>query len=263
MMLLDPKRSQSVASAFGLILLLNTASVTAEPRFAQMYKQHAGYMPSCNACHRDGGGSDVNGYGEAFKAAGANAASFNSIAKQDADADGFTNGTEMAAKANPGQSKSTPDAPGNWLDTANLIPREVQKIFPGVTRYKPMDAILTSKEVARAKALGVALSKQDDTTIYIPIGDKKPVGTAIIVPAMHDDKSFFLILATDRKLNVTEARTMHAARLPAAEKSAALKQVVGKPVHELPAGEGDSLDAHILNALKKAGAILYVRLKPA
>ncbi|MGJ8668676.1 MAG: hypothetical protein ACSHXK_04220 [Oceanococcus sp.] len=248
--------------ALGVLLLsLSVSSVSAEPRFAQMYKQQAGYMPSCNACHVDGGGSDLNVYGELFKENGATMASFVALAEQDADEDSHSNSQEMAAKANPGNKKSTPAKPGDWLDTANLIPRDVQKLFPGVTRYKPLDALLTDKDIERAAQMGVALAKQDETTIYIPIESGKPAGTAIIVPVTFQQQQFFVILVTDRQLKVSQAVPMHAKAVPAVEQSTAFSQVKGLAVDNLPAGDGEDLDSAILNGLKKAGSLLYVRLK--
>lgn len=242
-------------------LLVSSMQATAEPRFAQMYKQQAGYMPSCNACHIDGGGSDLNSYGELFKKHGSTMASFAAASSQDADNDGHSNAQEIAAKSNPGDKKSNPERPGDWLDTANLIPRDVQKLFPGITRYKPLDALLTSKEIERAAAMGVALGKQDETTIYIPIEGGKPTGTAIIVPVKHAEQSFFAILATDRQLKVTRAVPMHANTIEGVAQSGSFAQVKGLSVDKLPAGTGDDLDSAILNGLKKAGSLLFVRLK--
>ncbi|HVT35088.1 MAG TPA: hypothetical protein VHE37_05875, partial [Nevskiaceae bacterium] len=179
------------------------ASAQAEPAFARLYKQQYGYPPSCNACHKDGGGTPLNPYGQQFKDAGMNAAAFDKIAKNDADGDGALNGDEAAAKSNPGDKTSTPASKGNWLDTASLIPREVQAQFPEVRAYLPQDAILTQAEFDRAKTLGAELSKADENTIYIPLVDQHPAGTAIIFPASYRGKDFFLLLATDRQLKVT------------------------------------------------------------
>lgn len=245
-----------------LIYLLGQTIALAEPSFARMYKGAYGYAPSCNACHKDGGGTPLNHYGEQFKDAGMKAASFAAIAKLDADADGAANGDEAAAKANPGASSSTPASKGEWLDTANLIPKEVQKLFPGVRSYLPKDAILTESEIERAKALGATLSADDENTIYIPVQDKKAAGTAIIVPAVYEGKQFFLVIATDPKLNITHIEPFNTKHVPAAEKSALYKTLVGKAVKDLPAAEDAStLEGAITDTVKRAGSLLYVRLK--
>ena len=234
------------------MLLLCSATAQAEPAFARMYKAQFGYAPSCNACHKDGGGTPVNGYGQQFKDAGMNAGSFERIARLDGDGDGIANADD-----------STPSSKGVWLDTASLIPREVQAMFPGVREYLPRDALLTDADIARAKALGATLGKQDENTIYVPLQDKKPVGTAIIFPARWQGKDFFLLLATDRQLKVIAVQPLNTVHVAAAAKSKAYDKFKGLSVDQLPAASGNDLDAAIGAAVKKAGTLLYVRLKNA
>lgn len=116
-------------------------------------------MPSRNACHKDGGGTPVNAYGQRFKDAGLSLAAFDKIAALDGDGDGAGNADEAAAKSNPGSPKSTPQDKGSWLDTASLIPREVQALFPGVRAYLPKDALLTDGDIARAGAGCAAVTR--------------------------------------------------------------------------------------------------------
>jgi hypothetical protein len=247
----------------GMTIALATSPSYAEPAFARLYKQQYGYTPSCNACHKDGGGTPLNGFGQQFKDAGMNTWAFEKIAKLDGDGDGIPNVDEASAKANPGSKSSTLDNKGDWLDTASLIPREVQAQFPGVRAYLPKDAVLTEKEFARAKELGADLSKKDENTIYIPLQDQKPAGTAIIFPAQYKGKEFFLLLATDRQLKVIAVQAMNATQVPEASKSKVYASFKGVAVDQLPSAKGDSLDAAITRAVKKAGTLLYVRLKNA
>ena len=235
----------------------------AEPGFARLYKQQYGYPPSCNACHKDGGGTPLNPFGQQFKDSGKNLAAFAAIEGRDADGDGAANGAEAKAKANPGSKNSTPGSPGGWLDVASLIPREVQAEFPGIREYLPRDAVLTDADIARAKALGAELGKRDENTIYIPLQDKKPVGTAIIFPAQFKGKDFFLLLATDRQLKVTAVKPLNVNHVPEAGKSPVYGSFKGIAVDQLPAAKGEGLDASITAAVKKAGTLLYVRLKNA
>ena len=92
----------------GMTMLLFAGAASAEPAFARLYKQQYGYTPSCNACHKDGGGTPNNAYGQQFKEAGENLAAFGKIAMLDGDGDGAKNADESAAKSNPGDAKSTP-----------------------------------------------------------------------------------------------------------------------------------------------------------
>lgn len=246
-----------------LLLLLIVAPVHAEPAFARLYKQQYGYPPSCNACHKDGGGTPLNGFGQQFKDAGEKLASFDKIAKLDGDGDGFTNADEAQAKANPGDKSSTPKNKGEWLDTTSLIPREVQAQFPGIRSYLPKDAVLTDADITRARTLGAELSKADENTIYIPLQDQRPAGTAIIFPAQYKGKDFFLLLATDRQLNITTVKPMNTLHVKEAASSKIYDTFKGVAVDKLPAAKGADLDAAITGAVKKAGTLLYVRLKNA
>lgn len=244
-----------------LVFLTGQSAALAEPSFARMYKGTYGYTPSCNACHKDGGGTPLNSYGQQFNDAGMNPAAFAAIAKLDADGDGASNGDEAAAKANPGSSGSTPDNKGQWLDTANLIPKEVQKLFPGIRSYLPKDAILTPTEIERARSLGATLSKDDENTIYIPVKDKKAAGTAIIVPVVYQGKQFFLVIATDPKLTITHIDPFNTKHVPAADNSAVYGKLIGKSVKDVPTGDPSNLDGAITDSVKRAGTLLYVRLK--
>lgn len=242
---------------------MGSVEAQAEPAFARLYKQQYGYPPSCNACHKDGGGSPLNGYGQQFKDAGMNLAAFGKIAGLDGDGDAAPNGDEASAKSNPGAKNSTPQSKGEWLDTASLIPREVQALFPGVRAYLPKDALLTEADIARAKGLGAELGKQDENTIYIPLQDGRPVGTAIIFPAEYRKKTFFLLLATDRQLKVTAVAPLNTAHVPEAAKSGVYDSFNGQALDQLPPAKGEGVDAAISAAVKKAGTLVFVRLKNA
>lgn len=246
------------------LLLAGSGPAWAEPAFARLYQQEFGYTPSCNACHKDGGGTPVNAYGQQFKDAGMNRAAWAQIATLDADGDGVSNADEARAQANPGSKASTPQKKGDWLDTASLIPREVQSAFPGIRSYLPRDAVLTPADIARARALGATLGAQDENTIYIPLENQRPVGTALIFPARHQGQDFFLLLVTDRQLKVLSVTPLKAAGLPdAAATSSVYARFKGLALDELPAAEGEGLDAAITRAVKNAGTLIYVRLKNA
>ncbi len=236
--------------------------VAAEPGFARMYKSNYGYNPSCNACHKDGGGTPLNGYGEAFKQAGMKIGSFKDIEGIDSDGDGDTNGVEVRAQANPGSKFSTKASPGDWLDTSNLIPREVQDLYPGVKQYKPMDAILTEKEFAAARNVGLELTEMDQNTIYIPLDEnRRPAGIAIIQPASFQEKPFYLLVTTDGKLNIQDVVPVNTKHVPAAKDSAIYAKLKGNPASKLKTPEAvNTLDDAIVLAVKKATTIIRLRL---
>lgn len=239
------------------------ALATATPTLARQYKQHYGYMPACNACHSQGGGSELNPYGKAFKDNGKQLASFARIAALDSDADGHGNDSEAKARANPGDKRSQPGKAGDWLDMTSLIPREVRARFPGVTTWLPQDAVLTPGDMAAAKAMGVTLRREDDNTIYIPLKDRRPVGTALIFPVVWQKKTFYLLMTTDRQLTVDHVSVLHANALPEAKKLTLYAGFSGKTAAQLPAGNPSSLDGVISTSVKSAATLLLVRLKGA
>jgi|GEM_PF-736015 len=248
----------SLLAASLLVNGLASSWVQAEPSYARMYKAQFGFMPSCNACHVDGGGSPLNSYGKSFDQAGHNAAAFTLIAAQDSDADGINNAEEGAAKSNPGNAASTPSKPGNWLDVENLIPKPVQQAFAEVKTYKPLDAIFTDNDIQRAAAMGVSLSQADETVIYLPVADGKPVGMAVILPFQHAGKNHFVLVTTTRKLAVDQVVLVGDSAVDAGD----LQRFKGQFAPKVEASEAAASAAEALAyAVKKAGAMIYVRLK--
>ena len=246
-----------------LFFLLQAIPAQAMPTYARLYKQQYGYMPSCHACHTEGGGTPINNFGKAFKDNGKSAAALSKIATLDSDGDGFTNAIEAQAKANPGDKNSTPSKAGDWLDLASLIPKEVQALFPTIRSWLPKDATLTSADIAAAKAMGATLGVADENTIYIPVENQRPAGTALIFPAVFQGKTFFLLMTTDKQLKISKVQVMNAKNVPAAKTSKAYARLVGVAAQSVPAATGTDIDAAITQAVKNAGALLYLRLKGA
>jgi hypothetical protein len=246
-----------------LILILDAAYSYAMPAFARQYKQHYGYTPSCHACHKEGGGTPLNHYGQAYDDKGRNKAALNLIAQLDSDNDGVANGIEASKKSNPGDPNSTPSKLGNWLDLSSLIPKEVQALFPKATAWKPLDATLTAKDIDRAKGMGVELSADDENTIYIPVANRRPIGTALIFPVTHQNETFFLLMATDRQLNISQVKPLTSQQLPFELSDDLFKGFSGKALQSIPHNESKGLASAINKAVKQAGTLVYIRLKGA
>lgn len=245
-----------------LTCLLATQSAFSKPSYAREFKQVYSYLPSCLACHTEGGGTPLNQYGKDFKEHGSNLGSFKKIAGFDSDADGASNESESSAKSNPGSASSTPDKIGNWLDLDSLIPKEVQETFPSATAWKPLDALLTNKDLEKAKQLGFTLSKEDENTLYIPVSDRRPIGAAIIFPVIYSNKTFFLLMHTDRQLNFAGISALKTESAPALDDQLnALWS--GKPIQTLQEINNTPLHKAISDALRKAGILMYIRLKGA
>lgn len=247
----------AVSTMAGLAL---STPAAAEPANARMFKSQYGYMPGCSACHQDGGGSPLNAYGAAFQKARANAAAFAVIADGDADEDGFANAVEAAAKANPGNPASTPEAPGNWLDMSQLIPRQVQLAFPEARQYKPIDAILTEAERQRAQAWGVVLDSRDENTIYVPIVERRPVGTAVIVRGEFANEAYFVLVTTNRQLALDRVIAIAGEGMPDAG-TALYPQWRGATAPTFEPQPEEPLQASLAQTVHRALALIHVRLK--
>lgn len=235
----------------------------AKPNYTRQFKQEFGYIPSCQACHTEGGGTPLNNYGKDFKTAGKNLAAFKKIANLDSDKDGSSNAEEASAKSNPGDRESTPKQIGEWLDLSSLVPKAVQLQFPDATAWKPFDALLTDADIKKAESFGVIFNADDENTIYIPIADRRPIGSALIYPATYEGKTFFLLLTTDRQLNFASIHMMEVGDAPALPKADIFTKWMGKPVQSLEVVNDNSLIGAISQATKKAGVLIYLRLKGA
>ncbi|MFT5062857.1 MAG: hypothetical protein ACI91G_000218 [Gammaproteobacteria bacterium] len=245
---------------FGLVACsVCSLQASAEPSFARMYKADAGYIPSCNACHRDGGGSALNQYGKDWNKAGGNAAAFAAVAELDSDSDGVSNKSEQAAKSNPGDRSSRPGDAGGWLSPLALIPKPIRDHFAGVTAYKPMDTLLTDADISKAQKIGVSLSADDDTTIYLPLENRRPVGMSLIIPLDFKEKRAHMMVVTSGKLEVAK---VVAVATPEGVELKNLDRFNGTfaPKVEAPATIA-SWDDAVAAAVKKAGTLIFVRLK--
>jgi len=255
--------SRLVQVSLVFVLAINALSAFAMPTFARQFKHQYGYTPSCHACHKEGGGTPLNFYGQAFKDKGKNTPAFQLISALDSDQDGISNEVEASKKSNPGDAKSTPANKGNWLDLSSLIPKEVQALFPQATAWKPLDAMLTADDIDRAEKLGASLNAADENTIYIPVLDRRPAGTALIFPVDHKGKTFFLIMATDRQLNISQVIPMSTEKLEVELDAELLKSFIGTPLQSVVLNESSRLAASVSLAVKRAGILVYMRLKGA
>jgi hypothetical protein len=139
----------------------------------------------------------------------------------------------------------------------------VQALFPTIRAWLPKDALLTPADIAAAKTMGATLTAADENTIYIPVENQRPAGTALIFPANYQGKTFFLLMATDKQLKITQVAVMNAKNVPAAKTSKVYSRFVGQAAQSIPAAGGADIDAAITQAVKNAGVLLYVRLKGA
>ena len=178
-----------------------SVSASALPSYKRLWERKYGYSTSCTLCHSKGGGSQVNSYGEDFQRFGMTAAAFATIEKRDSDKDSFPNIDEISAKANPGESTSTPKALTDWLSRIeeSMLPLpELKKIFPGTKKFSSLEGTLYPEQ---AKAVETAITKkllETDSvpTFYFAVDDQKsgPVRVGVALFSTPNENSEKLIV---------------------------------------------------------------------
>ncbi len=97
------------------VTIVSTQQAEALSAYEDLFERQYGYSTDCAACHIRGGGSQSTTFGRDFQKAGASLETFQRIAQDDSDGDGFSNLVEIKSRSNPGDSQSTPKNPGDWL----------------------------------------------------------------------------------------------------------------------------------------------------
>jgi len=129
------------------LLLFLATPLHAFPNYALMYKSAFTYLPSCLACH-DKDSWDPNKFGKQFGKNGRSRKTFEAVAGLDADGDGIANSIEIQARSNPGDPRSTPKSPGDWLkETGIRPPKKILRVaFPGASDFKVREVIMDEKQ---------------------------------------------------------------------------------------------------------------------
>jgi hypothetical protein len=198
----------------GCLLFLVVSSVWALPSSKRLFQSNYGYKVSCNLCHTDGGGSRRNEYGLAFYRSGFNLAAFKKIEKKDSDQDGVSNVDELIAKSNPGDAKSTPTKPGDWLkdaDKINIPRKHLLKIFPNAEQFAGVEGELSDaqKKTVEGK-LKRALSPEEKVpTDYFSIQKKKRVGVAQMFEVKSGDEKAIVGMGVDTQGVLTDIVIIH------------------------------------------------------
>lgn len=247
-------------SIFGLMLTLS-ASVWALPSSSRLFQAKYGFRAACDGCHRDGGGSPLNEYGDAFKKAGRDANAFAKLENDDSDKDGESNIVEIKAKSNPGSGKSTSKTPGDWLAKSDeiFIPKDdLKKLLPDIEEYKTLEGKLSDEQVAKAKDKGVTLMDDDTVpTFYFPVKDNVRQGVVQIVPVNYNGKQLNLGVFVGKDGKIVKVIPLKTKELPEAEKLGVYKTLEGQKDITAPAN-ATSLEGMVQNGANRALATILV-----
>ncbi|MEK7746916.1 MAG: hypothetical protein AAB576_09640, partial [Elusimicrobiota bacterium] len=122
--------------------ILLTAEAWAIPPYARLFKARYRYAPSCTACH-DKDSWDLTAYGKAFFKNGRGFKAFEAAESLDSDGDGTPSGAEIKASSNPGDPRSRPDKPGDWLKEEKPLKapaRKLKAMFPEADSFAVREA---------------------------------------------------------------------------------------------------------------------------
>ncbi|MFQ5681516.1 MAG: hypothetical protein ACE5GG_05675 [Candidatus Omnitrophota bacterium] len=154
--------------ALGLVFIVAEQGFSL-PAYKRLFKGKYRWTPSCALCHSQGGGSSLNGFGKDFKRAGMSINSFSRIEGNDSDKDGSANLAEIEARANPGDSGSRPDNPGDWLARTGkaYIPRDELKLFfPQADYWTVVEGRFKPEQ---AKRIEQALGRRIEDAEKVPV----------------------------------------------------------------------------------------------
>lgn len=244
------------------------------PSYARLYHAKYGYKISCNICHQTGGGSAITDYGRDFKRFGLSFPAFGKIEKRDSDGDGIANLEEILAKANPGDPRSTPQSPGDWLERIeeSFIPKEqLVQLFPEASYYTVLEGTLNDQQVAAIEAaLGRPLEPEDKVpTFYFAFSGTKEqpqrIGLAIFGTPKGLEGPMMLGIGISLKGQVAKTVIYRSEKDKGTFTEAFLEQFQGKILRDafragedfMPIPEQPAISQDVANSVKLALLTMY------
>jgi len=217
----------------GLILFIWAAQAWALPSSRRLFEAKYGYKTTCSLCHEKGGGSASNDYGKTFLRAGANFPAFAKIEKKDSDGDGISNIDEIQAKSNPGDPRSTPNKPGDWLAEAGKVPvpeKPLKEVFKEAEAFAAVEGSLNESQVAFVRENTKTALTEDDRvpTFYFAIVGGKRVGVAQFIRVEGSKQPMSVGVAIDTKGQIAAIRVLKSEEDKRFGEEAFLRQFVGK-----------------------------------
>lgn len=229
----DKGRHRGLPLLIGLILFLWATQAEALPSSRRLFEAKYSYKTTCSLCHEKGGGSASNDYGKAFLRSGGNFPSFAKIEKKDSDGDGISNIDEIQAKANPGDPRSIPDKPGDWLAEAGKVPipeKQLKEIFKEAEAFAAIEGSLNESQVAFVQENTKAALTEDDRvpTFYFAITGGKRTGVAQFIRAEGSQQPMSVAVAISIKGEIIAITLLKSEEDKRFGEEAFLKQFVGK-----------------------------------
>ena len=250
-------------------LWLAPSAAFALPAYSRLFQAKYGYRVGCNLCHTAGGGSTVTDYGRDFLRAGANFGAFAKLEARDSDGDGSPNLDEIKQKSSPGDARSLPKSPGDWLGEAEKVSvpqKDLKRLFADADAFAALEGSLKSAQVGGVEArLGLKLTDEDKVpTFYFALKAGKKYAVAQFVSVATPKGPMSVAVALDTSAAVTSVRILKNPDDKTVEDTAFLKQfsgkrqgdalVVGKDIVSAPGNP--KLSQEVATAVHKASAIM-------
>ena len=224
--------------SFAAIIVMVWATQSfALPSSRRLFEAKYGYKTTCELCHEKGGGSSSNDYGKAFLRTGANFMAFAKIEKKDSDDDGVVNLEEIQTKSNPGDPRSTPQKPGDWLAESGKVPvpeKPLKKLFKGAEAFAAVEGSLNETQVASVQSnTGETLTEDDRVpTFYFAIAGGKRYGVAQFIRVEGKKQPMSVAVAVDIKGQITAVEVLKSKEDKRFGEGVFLGQFVGKTFKE-------------------------------
>ena len=217
----------------GVVLVWLVTHAFALPSSRRLFEAKYGYKATCDLCHEKGGGSSGSDYGKAFLRAGANFPAFAKLEKKDSDGDGASNLEEIQARSNPGDPRSTPDTPGEWLANAGKIPipdKPLKELFAGAEAFSAVEGSLNDAQIALVQSrTGEALTEDNRVpTFYFAIAQGKRYEVAQFIRVEGAKEPLSVAVAVDLKGRITNVKVLKSKDDPRFKEETFLGQFRGK-----------------------------------
>lgn len=224
-----------MAKVFLLAVLSSLPTCAAAfPNYAILFKSTFTYLPSCTVCHQADSWEN-NDFGKQFRDEGRSLKALEKIANRDADGDAIANYLEILAKSNPGDPRSTPKRPGDWLkDAAIRPPKKLMKFaFPDADAYEVREMELRGERAKAVEKLwGAPLPDESRyAALFVALKEGKPSGAgtylSVELPG-YEAKPTLLFVAADAAGKLAYLKIIEYEGTPSLSKDKAWKDLLGK-----------------------------------
>jgi hypothetical protein len=189
------------AAAIALAAFGFCGTARALPEHQNMYDAKAGYRASCAACHVPED-QRLTPYGREFLRLGRDNAALRALDVMDPDGDGFSCRSEIRARANPGDARSTPKHVGAWLGVPPTVPAPsgvLESVFGSGVAFDAVRKPLTEAQFRDAEYFLHQRLRDENRvpTVYVlrePEPSRMGLGKAAYAAAGEEEISVFFVV---------------------------------------------------------------------